>query len=325
MYHRYRTIVATILSALVLTLGFSTFAFADEEVSEERIDSSSATLEITPVTKRLAMDAGERKTSSITVKNNGDTDLSFYVYAKPYTNAADGDKQDFENENTYSQIHRWITIEDSDGEYVTKAEYTLKPKTSVEVKYLIQTPEDAPAGGQYAAIFVEAKPEGNGQGVIQTISRAGMILYASVNGETIRSAQVNDINASVAAIGSNINVRFTVANEGNIDFQAATEITISSVFGKELYHGNSVSTVLPETTKSVYTEWGDTPSFGIYRLEYNINALNINAKGSRYVLVLSPILFALLIILLIATVCAIVFLVRKHHLNKIPKNIDGIS
>ncbi len=325
MHHRHSVFIATVLGALILALGFTTSLAHAEESNDETIDSPSATLEISPVTKRLAMDAGERRTTSITVKNNGTTELSFYVYAKPYSNAVDGDKQDFETENTYSQIYRWISIEDSDGEYVTRAEYKLAPKASVEVNYIIEVPESASAGGQYAAIFVEAKPESDGQGVIQTISRAGMILYASVNGETIRSAQVNDINASAAAIGSNINVRFTVSNEGNIDFQAATEITVSSLFGKELYRGNSVSTVLPETTRTVYTEWGGTPSFGLYRLDYNIDALNINAKGTRYVLVLSPLLFALLIILVIATAIAIFFLIRKHHQNKIPKNIDGIS
>ena len=135
MIHRYSVIIASVLSVLALSFGLVTTAHADEEESsEERIENTTAALEITPVTKRLAMDAGEKKTDSLTVRNNGDKDLSFYVYAKPYTNAIDGNKQDFETEGTYSQIYRWISIKDSDGDYATRAEYTLSPKTSVEVE-----------------------------------------------------------------------------------------------------------------------------------------------------------------------------------------------
>jgi len=274
--------------------------------------SSNLSLEITPVSKRIGLDPGQTKDYTITVKNHGADSTSFSVYATAYSNGDDGESQDFETQTSYTQISRWITIQASDGSFVERSSFKIGAGETKTVTFRVTVPEDAAGGGQYATLFVQSDPSAHKENSIETISRAGIVIYATISGETKRAAQLGDITSSSVSIGKNIDIKSTVKNIGNIDFQASTEITVSSVFGKELYRNTVIASILPENSKTVYTEWNDTPSFGIYRLNYTISALDINASGSQWVLVLSPLSLALAIVLVILTIIAIVYLVKRH-------------
>ena len=317
------TFIAIFLS-LVLGLNAITFAFADEEPASEEPEPSAvpgAVLELTPVNRRMALDLGETREDAITIKNVSDEKVSLSVYVTPFSNGDGGETQDFETETKYTQISRWMKVKDEGGEYMDKVELSLGPKESRKIGYIINVPESAPSGGQYASVVSELAPaEGGNETDIKTISRVGMVLFATIAGETNRSAQITDIEAQVAAINNNIGVKFTVKNSGNIDFQASAEIAVSSIFGKELYRNSSLVSVLPENSKTVVAEWGETPGFGLYRLDYNINALDINATGHQYVLVMSPLLLAAFIIVIIGAAVSIFYLVKKHTIDK-DKNI----
>ncbi len=290
-------------------------AFADE-LHEEKASSPGAALELSPVNKRMALNPGEIKESHITVTNLSDSDISFSVYATPFSNGDGGETQDFETETRYTQIAHWITIKDSDGQYAETAKYTLQASEQKEIGYKVNVPDSVAGGGQYASIVVELALAPGNKNDIQTISRAGMVLIADVAGETERSAEISGIQAQVAAIGNNIGVKYTVKNKGNIDLQSSAEIVVSSVFGKELYRNSTLSLVLPENSKTVVAEWGDTPIWGIYHLEYSIAALDIMTTGSQYVLVMTPIMFGSMIVLTAGAVIAIIYLLKKHTIDK---------
>ena len=314
------TAIAILLSLLLALIGsLKVPVYADEQTEEETTPAPGAVLELTPVNKRIALDPGETRESSITVKNLSDDTISFFVYATPFSNGDGGETQDFETETRYTQISHWISIR-KDGNFSERAEFSLEAKKSKEITYKITVPDSATAGGQYASIIVELVPVSDNIEGIQTISRAGMVLFANVSGDIERASEINDIKAQIAAIGKNIDIHYTVKNKGNIDFQSSAEIVISSLFGKELYRNNTLSTVFPENSKTVVAEWGDTPAFGIYRLNYDISALNINATGSQLVLVIQPLILGLFVVLGIGAITGIVYLVKRHTIDK-DKNI----
>lgn len=311
-----RTLAATLLSLLLCLAGATTHPTYAED--EENADEPVKTvLELTPVTKRIAVDPGQTYENEIELKNTSDKTLSFSVYATPFSNGDGGETQDFETETTYTQISRWTTIKDGNGEYKEKAEFSLKAGKTKKVTYRIKIPENAVGGGQYESIIVELAPvETEETAQIRTISRAAMVVYASIAGDIQRSAEISEIDTQAAAIGNNIGISFTVKNKGNIDLQASGEIAVSSLFGKELYRNITLSDVFPENSKTILAEWGETPAFGIYRLDYEINALDLNTTGHRYVLVMRPLILAVFIILIIATIIAIIYLVKKHTVDK---------
>ncbi len=284
----------------------------DEESQTETKTVPTLSLEITPVSKRIGLDPGQTKDYTITVKNHGTSSTSFSVYATAYSNGDDGETQDFETQTNYTQISRWITIKSDGGSYSERDSFKIEANETKTITFRVTVPEDAPSGGQYATLFVQSDPSTHAENAIETISRAGIVIYATISGETKRAAQLGEIDSASVSIGKSINIKSTVKNIGNIDFQTSTDITVSSVFGKELYHNTTVASILPENSKTVYTEWSDTPSFGIYRLNYAITALDINATGSQWVLVLSPLSLALAIVLVILTIIAIVYLIRRH-------------
>lgn len=312
-----RHIFMLICSACLMFFTAGTNVYAEETSnSSDSATSSDPALEITPVSRRMLLNSGEEKSGTLTAKNISDSPLTISVYATPYSSADDGNTQNLDTETTYTQIARWITIKTDEGAYAANAAFAVAPGESKEIEYKVTVPESAPSGGQYATLFVEIKPETSGEGLIQTISRAGMVIYASVTGETQRVAHISDIEANMTAIGKNIGIRFTVTNNGNIDFQASTEISVSSVFGKELFRNTTLSAILPENSKTIVAEWGDTPAFGIYHLSYTIDALDIHADGSLYVLVLAPIFLGLFVVVTTLAIIAIVYLIKHHTIDK---------
>ena len=313
-----RYILFSIAGILALA-GFSMPAYAEEEAisaTESQSQPQSTVLELTPVTKRLALAPGEEKTNTLTLKNTSPEPLSLKIYSTPYSNGDDGESQDFETETTFTQVSRWITLKKEDGTFDKEITLSIKPEETKEITYRISTPDNAPAGGQYATIISEIVPDSSAGDMIQTISRVGMVLYVSVAGETQRAASISDIKTTMIAIGENVGIDFTVSNHGNIDFQTTTLIKVSSLGGKELFENTTISSVLPRNSKTIVSEWGSTPRFGIFRLDYTIDALDIRVEGSRYVLSLTPLLLGFFIVLLALTIVAIFYLIKTRTVDK---------
>ncbi len=311
MLHRHSAMIAiiTICSFLLIS---ATPAHADDVIEEVVPTGGKSVLEITPVTKRLALNADETHDSTMKVTNTGSEEVTVHIYAKPFSTSEDGETQNFDTETTYTQIARWITIKTESGAYEPEAVYSIPPQEAKTIDYKISTPEEVPGGGQYAVLFVEAEPpEGNTKNVIQTISRVGMTIYATMPGEPKRAVHIEGINVGSLILNQAISTQTRIKNEGNIDFQASIDIKISSIFGKQLYANTVISSIFPESIKTIYAGWDDSPKFGVYRVEYSISALDISASGSHFVLVLTPTTLILAISLIILAIISIIYLAKR--------------
>ena len=315
MLHRYPILIA-IIAACSLFLTSVTPVFAEEAIEEVVSNEGKSVLEITPVTKRLALSASETHDSTISVTNTGSENVTIHIYAKPFSTNKDGTTQDFDTETTYTQISRWITIKTGEGAYEPEATYRLTPQETKVIDYKITAPEEVPGGGQYAVLFVETEPpETDSKNAIQTISRVGMTIYATMPGEPRRSVHIEGIDVSSLVLNQGIGTQTRVKNEGNIDFQASIDIKVSSVFGKQLYTNTVIASIFPESTKTIYAGWEDTPRFGLYRVEYSISALDISANGSQFVLVLTHATMVLGIILITAAIASVIYLIKRKTAN----------
>jgi hypothetical protein len=294
-------------SAFALTAGI---ARAEEENNAAK--QNSPVIQISPTMKRLDLEPGEKQTGEITIANSGKVNFSFKVYAAPYTVIGDEHEPNFNTETNFTQISRWISFE--------KTEYTIAPEKEQIIKYVINVPEDVPAGGQYAAIFAETiNNDDIGEssiGSIKTASRIGMIIYANIAGDTRASAEIIQfaLPTFYSSFGMpDVTAIARVKNTGNTDFEATYRFKVEPLIGGVVYDDEQVQVVLPDTERQAELKWAETPLLGIFKITFSVTAGDATREISTAVLVLPPWLIIIVLLLLTLLIVWLIIKVRRRE------------
>ena len=314
-----------IIAAAIAILSFASIpalVFAEDENNEEPAPPSTPQLQISPVSNRVTLVAGETKEYEIKVKSPEDSGQSarFRVYATPYYVTNEAYELSFSADNVHTQMCRWIQLQNPDESWVSEGTYSIEPGEEKIVKYRIPVPEDVAAGGQYATIFVEGinddvETEGSAAG-IRTISRAGIVVYGTTNGDTHEEAEVTDYRFDTFLTGGNLTAEARVTNRGNTDFTSTYTYTVKNLFGKELYQDKVSKPVLPDTTWHMQTEWEETPFMGIFQVSYKVTAPNATRDETKIVVILPIIVMIIGILLLTTIIIWIILFIRKRRERK---------
>lgn len=315
---------------LMLALFFgSVFCFSNTVIAEEVNDSSNeakpaTSISISPVSKIMQLEPNSVYEDSFKITNNGGTPMKFEVYASPYSYTVSEESDEyqlgFSQENNYTQITRWITFKDTDGNYVENPRFVAEPGESVEVKYRVSTPSSVPAGGQYAVLFAHTLSESSTSGGIKTEASPGLVVYGRSYGETVVTGEISNLNLNQTleqdgTVKSIINASAKVKNTGNVDFMAAGTLKVTGIFGNVYYETDSNRgriSIIPEAELSVTDSWEDTPYFGIFNATWTVRAAGEEETISRMILILpAPIIVGAILLLTILIVWIIV-MVRKR-------------
>ena len=313
--------------ALVLSFGFCALpnVSAEEESSDETPAPAGTSISLTPASKILQLSSNSVYDETFSVDNDGSSTIKVEIYAAPYSyvysSEEDSYKLGFNNENKFTQISRWISFKDSSGKYVDKATFNIEPESTLDVSFKVSTPENIPSGGQYAVIFVHTlTPEASGSG-IKTEASPGMVIYGrSTEGEATIAAKISDakIERGMSGSGSdqsNFYGSAKVKNDGNVDFNASGVLIVKGLFGNVKYEtpGNEgIVSIIPETELLVADEWENTPSFGIYKITWTVNAGDESETIERMVFLIPPLAIILIIIVLTFITIWIIILVRRR-------------
>ena len=315
---------------IALTLGLVGFAapnvFAEDEAAAEQVspDAPPILIQVSPVSTQVILDAGKTKEYTITIRNSGSSDFSYHLYTTPYSVSDENYNIDFATETNRTQVSRWIKFY-QDDKLVEKPTFTIKSGETQNVKYVVQIPEDVPAGGQYAAIFAETdagKDDDNGStgSGIRTASRVGMIVYGRTNGNTVEEGAVTDFNIPGFLVSGNISATSKVKNAGNTDFEAECTLMVKSILGAELYNKKTTYNVLPDTDveRRVNLEWPDTPFMGIFKVYFKVVTPGEGGVREEEKLVIKfPIVMIILTILVLTGLTiGIIMTVRKRKERK---------
>ena len=290
-----------------------------EEVSP---DAPPILIQISPVSNQVILEAGKTKEYTKTIKNSGKSDFNYRLYTTPYSVANENYDIDFSTETNRTQVSRWIKFYQGD-KLVERPTFAIKSGQTQLVKYVIEVPDDIPAGGQYAAIFAEteaadSKSDNSGNSGIRTASRVGLIIYGRTNGETVETGEITDFNIPGFLVSGNISATSKVKNTGNTDFEAIYDISVSSILGAELYKKQSIYNILPETERRVNLEWADTPFMGIFKVKFKVSAPGENGVREEEKLVIKyPIVMIILTILVLTGITVgVIIAVRKSRARK---------
>lgn len=325
-----KKIIIRIMSlALLLGIGAG-FWFVNPVTAEEGEPSEEAnagtSISLSPVSKVLDLSSNSKYDDTLEVKNDGKTDMEIEVYAAPYSyvysEEDDAYKLGFSNENNFTQITRWITFKDNGGSWVKKANYTIKPGDTLKVDYQITTPDNIPAGGQYAVIFAHTLSGSTSASGIKTEASPGMIVYGrSTEGETVISAEISDAKVERKVNEESKHENFfasaKVKNTGNVDFSAVGNLKVDPIIGGGSYEtassgNNARISVIPDSELVVSDEWEDSPSFGIYRVIWTVTAGEETETIERIVFV-NPLPLIIIVILLLTIITIwIIIKVRKR-------------
>ena len=319
---KFTVLALAVLLSTIITVS-NTYA-DDEEASSDNVATS---ISISPVSKILQLAPSSNYDDKFTITNNGNSAMDFEVYAAPYSytysEADDTYRLGFNRESSYTQLTRWITFKDNSGNYVEKTTFTAEPGDNVVIEYRINTPEDIPAGGQYAVLFAHTISGTSDSTGIKTEASPGLVVYGRAEGETIIDSEVSDLNIAqtIMSEGSEkslINASAKVKNTGNVDFMATGVLKVSGIFGNVYYESTGESagariSVIPDTELAVSDVWKETPFFGLFNVEWTVYA---NGEASetitKFVVIMPAIVIIVMILLLTIVVVWTIIVIRKR-------------
>lgn len=324
-----RAIINTVFASLIAVIGLGFFAantHAEENTENtEATDTPKTSLTLMPVSRTLQIASGSTYEGTLTVTNDGAGDMKVEAYAAPYayiySNEDDLYKLGFSTENRFTQISRWITIKDSEGNYVARPTFTIPAGESLNIDYLVTTPDSIPAGGQYAVIFVQTVSDDVNASGIRTEASAGMVLYGhSTEGETIVASEISSMELGQGRTGSEgANNHFygsaKVKNTGNVDFFAKGKLKVEPIIGFSGYEtaaNASSPSVIPDSERVVEDEWAETPDFGLYRVTWTVTAGENSESLEKVVFLINPASVIIFIIVLTIVTISIIIGVRKR-------------
>ncbi len=314
--------VTGVLAALVLALcpvfliGGVARAEEGSEAPATTEDANTTNISLTPVSKVLQISSSSVYDNTFTVNNDGGRELEIEVFASPYSyiySEESGAYQlGFNNENSFTQLSRWMTFKGDDGSYAQKIRTKIAPGNKKDIEYRITTPNSIPGGGQYAVIFARTVNGVTSSNGIKTEASPGMVVYGrSLEGESIATSEISNliINQSIndgEKTKNNINAIAKVKNTGNVDFTAVGKMTVDAIMGSGHYETPSDRgriSIIPEAELTVSDEWTETPGFGIFKVTWTVSAADKTETVEKIVLInVVPLLLIIIIVLTIAIV-----------------------
>lgn len=317
LFRKYLAVLLSLFAGAILISNGSVFAD----------DGVATSISISPVSKILQLTPNSTSTDRFTITNNSDSEMEFEVYAAPYaytySETDDVYRLGFSKENNYTQITRWITFKDKDGNYVEKATFKADPNGSVDIEYKISTPENIPAGGQYAVLFAHTLSGSTDASGIKTEASPGLVVYGRAEGETFVSSEISDLKISQTMMVDNneksiINASGKVKNTGNVDFMATGLLKVTGIFGNTYYESTGDSSksrvsVIPDTELVVSDSWDETPFFGMFNAEWTVYANGEPSETITKFVIIMPVAIIIIVILLLTIVVIwIIMIIRKR-------------
>lgn len=317
--------IAVISLIALVGLGVATSnAFAEGE--EAKPEESKTSLTLSPVSQTLDISSESSYDGVMSVTNDGNEEVQIEVYAAPYSyvysDEDDTYKLGFSQENNFTQITRWITIQDPSGNYDKRPKFTIKPKEKVDIKYKINTPPNIPAGGQYAVLFAQTITGKTNESGIKTEASAGMVIYGhSTEGEAIATSEMRDVKIGQGLPSSetkdkdNFYGLAKVKNTGNVDFFAKGTLKVDPIIGFSSYEtprDQSIISIIPESERIVEDEWTETPDFGIYKVTWTVRAGDNEEVREQIFFLIPPYAVILFIIFLTIIIGGTIIVVKKR-------------
>lgn len=278
-----------ILTGLITV--FSGLAVISSPVSAK----SEIQILLSPATQKLDdLKPGETSRGKFKVFNTGTKKFRYKLSSAPFQVINKKYEHSYTIENQYTQIHKWISFPEPSG--------VVLPDQNVEVPYVVNVPNDVPAGGQYAVIFVSTDDDGSegGQKTITTTKSVGMKIYGRVPGNTREEGEILGNSIDTFLFKPPVFATSTVKSTSNVDIAARYDFEVINFFTGRLAYRNDEDSkeqiLLPNTEYTGQINWKDAPQLGVFRVRQTVKLLDKVSTVEKIVFVL-PLWFIFLVLL----------------------------
>lgn len=298
----------TIVAALsMVSVATAPVALADGEDT----DKQRYQVQVSPPTQKFTLEPGTTYEGSFKVYNAGTESFDYKVESIPFSVTGKDYNPNYTSESSRTQISKWITIEKDNGH--------LDPGSDSEVHFVISVPNDAPGGGQYAALATSVKNGDSGN--LETVTRVAMLVYANILGDTREEGAILENNVPSIVFGGNpITATSLVENTGNAHGDVKYTLKVYPFGSDEELFTNEENpvelVVMPDTQRYNSVPWTDTPQLGLYTVEQTIEFLGQTSTTSKLVLVCPVWLIVIFIALILAIVFTVVSRARARQQDK---------
>lgn len=277
---------------------------------------------VLPMGQRFSLEAGHTYTGSITISNsiNATEDFAYFVEVAPYTLIGDDYSTDFATTSAYTAITDWITVSNPTG--------ILHPNEHHVIDFTITVPENAPAGGQYAALVVSEDPAAAAatEGInVKNVLSLASVIYADVAGVTIRDGSIIDNYLPSFSFDNHIAATATIENRGNVHSDAIIVINVENlltgetIFPLEEEKDKFQEIVMPESTRFITRTIDGLPPLGAVKISQAVYFNDLVSKNEQ-TLIICPLWFIFLVTFAVASIITAI-IGRSVHRRKVKKHL----
>lgn len=287
--------------------------------------------QMSPMYENVILNPGDSYQSSFKLTNlSTEDDFHYYIDVEPYYVSEDYEPI-FTNEGDKNQIVNWITI-DSETQ-----RGTLKPLEDKIISFVVNVPENAAAGGQYAAITAKSDLAAEGGEItgpaVGEITGIAYTFYAEITGASIVSGEILDVAVPSIQLGGKVMGVSVVKNTGNVHSFAKYRLQVKPAFSDEVVYDSDVyavndsdkSIVFPDRTYKEEEYWNDTPMIGIFNVTYTVDFQGMNSEVTSMVIVCPGWLIFLASIGLAILIVRITMVIKLQKVGKKMKEIEKKS
>ncbi len=288
----------------------------------------ASALTISPAREELTGDKGESIAKTFLVINEQDTDQVLYTSVEAFDSQGESGTPNFTPGT--DGLPSWITITDK---------VIVKKGERVTIPYSVTIPQDADAGGHFAAIFLSTVPPSADGGQVSVGAKVGMLILLKVTGEIkeeggLSSFTIKEDKKVLTSVPIDFVYRFN--NAGNDRVKPEGDIVIRNTLGMETARvsaNQNQGNVLPGSVRRFDVRYGegDAPSVsapffdhvkyqmnnlavGMYTAELGLSFGNEGKANASITYFMFPWqLLSVVLGLLIVVILLLMILVKKYN------------
>lgn len=282
---------AKILAGTFLIATLVTGVFSKESYAQ------NYNIEVSPAKVNLEVEPGETYTQTFRVGNYSGAEKTLYFYTQDFTvENEEGTPLFLENtdpDNISYSLTKWVSI--------SEEELTLENEEVKEVEVEITIPEEAEAGGHYAAFFTQTEnPQTIDTSAIGSVGRIASLMLVNVPGDVEENIELKEFFTNKKYyFESDPKIEFTtiLANEGNVHAIPTGVVFVSggqNFKNKNIIYNQKQGAVLPNAPDRKITEsfvantLGNFPPVGKFKanllVKYGSQNYEINSQTEFWLL-----------------------------------------
>lgn len=248
---------------------------------------------VSPTSQELEIGPGGTLVGSMTVINDGTSDITYKISISDYHVTDESYKADFNSVSSSRDVSAvsWFTLPQTSA--------TIRSGEQIKVPYTIRVPVTAAIGGHYVAVFAETVPKMGSGNAIARIQKLGSLFYLNISGAVSRDGSIASFTAPWLQFSSPLTSTLRMKNSGNVHFAASGEIVATDLFGSRKAKTAFKGEILPGTTRRFDLGLNVAGPIGLYKVSVTPHYLEANGPTLSHWVLQIP---TLTLVILLGTV-----------------------